>query len=69
VLLRTDRAFRIDQNLGGRSRLRVTVEWTRQFPDEPDLFRQPAYEAAAATEFGAARAWIHCQDTDPARSA
>jgi 2-hydroxychromene-2-carboxylate isomerase len=32
-----------------------TVDWALQFLDEPDLFEQPAYEAAAASEFGVAR--------------
>lgn len=33
-----------------------TVDWTEQFLDEPDLFEQPSYAAAAASEFGVARA-------------
>lgn len=32
-----------------------TVEWAEQFVDEPDLFEQPAYRAAASAEFGIAR--------------
>ena len=31
-----------------------TVDWTRQFLDEPDLFERPRYSAAAASEFGVA---------------
>ncbi len=32
-----------------------TVEWAQQFVDEPALFEQPAYRAAASAEFGVAR--------------
>jgi len=32
-----------------------TVDWTLQFLNEPDLFQQPEYEAAARSEFGVAR--------------
>ena len=32
-----------------------TVEWTRQFLDEPDLFDGPDYRAAAQSEFGISR--------------
>ncbi len=32
-----------------------TVDWTARFLDEPDLFDEPAYAAAAASEFGVAR--------------
>lgn len=32
-----------------------TVKWALQFIDEPDLFEQPAYRAAASAEFGVAR--------------
>lgn len=32
-----------------------TVDWARQFVDEPDLFEQSAYRAAADAEFGVAR--------------
>lgn len=32
-----------------------TVDWALQFLDEPDLFQQPEYEAAARSEFGVAR--------------
>lgn len=32
-----------------------TVDWTLQFLDEPNLFQQPEYEAAARSEFGIAR--------------
>lgn len=33
-----------------------TVEWTSQFLDDPDLFDQPGYQTALASEFGVARA-------------
>jgi 2-hydroxychromene-2-carboxylate isomerase len=32
-----------------------TVEWARQFIDEPALFDRPEYDAAARSEFGVAR--------------
>lgn len=32
-----------------------TVDWALQFVDEPNLFQQPGYEAAAKVEFGVAR--------------
>ena len=33
-----------------------TVEWAAEFLGKPDLFQQPGYQAAAASEFGVARA-------------
>lgn len=32
-----------------------TVDWALQFLDEPNLFQQPGYEAAAKVEFGVTR--------------
>jgi 2-hydroxychromene-2-carboxylate isomerase len=32
-----------------------TVDWVQQFLDQPDLFQQPEYEAAASLKFGTER--------------